>query len=50
MPWLETAPMNERERFIADFRLDRGRARQALVLIRQRARKRLGPTAQSHGL
>src|SRR3989442_4542260 len=22
MPWLETAPMNERERFIADFRLD----------------------------
>src|SRR5207253_7641364 len=22
VPWLETAPMNERERFIADFRLD----------------------------
>src|SRR2546430_8314539 len=22
MPWLETAPMNEREHFIADFRLD----------------------------
>src|SRR5438034_4791171 len=22
MPWLETAPMNERERFVADFRLD----------------------------